>query len=127
MSTIKGLDSFSSTNKDHAVTLTLFAGTAAAVGTLTSPIPYQFGDMKISTVSTAETITITASSDGVNYSATLLPFDLATGLDHATGALATGNYVLPFRLHSSFQFFKFTKSGAVNTGIVAVARITQIP
>ena len=107
--------------------LTLYVATAAAVGTLTSPIPYATGDMKISTVSTAETIAITGSFDGVNYSATLIPFDLSTGLDHPTGNLATGNYVLPYRLHSPFQFFKFTKSGAVNPSSVAVVRMAQVP
>lgn len=126
MSTIKGQDNFSNTNKDHACALNLYVSTAAAVGTLTSPIPYQFGDMKVSVVATAETVAITGSFDGVNYSGTLIPFDLSTGLDHATGALATGNYVLPYRLHSAFQFFKFTKSGAVNPSSVAVARMTQI-
>lgn len=107
--------------------LTLFVQTVAAVGTLTGSIPYAAGDMKISTVSTAETIAITGSFDGVNYSATLIPFDLTTGLDHPTGALATGNYVLPYRLHTAFQSFKFTKSGAVNPASVAIVRMAQVP
>jgi len=127
MATIKGQDNYASGNKDHSVNMTLFVSTAAAVGTITSPMPYQWGDMKISTVSTAETIAITASTDGTNYSATLIPFDLSTGLDHPTGALATGNYVLPVRIHGAFQFFKFTKSGAVNPSSVAVARLAQVP
>jgi hypothetical protein len=118
---------FANQRKNFDPKLTLYVATVAAVGTLTSPLPLAVGDMKVSVVATAETIAITASTDGVNYSATLLPFDLSTGLDHATGALATGNYVLPYRLHSQFQFFKFTKSGAVNPSSVAVVRMAQVP
>ena len=126
MSTIKGFTNFAADQKDHTLSLSLFVATAAAVGTLTrSPIPYIYGDLYISTVSTAETIAITASTDGVNYSATLLPFDLTAGLDHATGALATGNYKIPYRMHTPFMFFKFTKSGAVNPASVAVSWMGQ--
>lgn len=127
MSTIKGFTNFAADQKDHVNNLTLYVATIAAVGTLTRGMPYIYGDMKISTNSTAETIAITASNDGVNYSATLLPFDLSTGLDHTTGALATGNYVIPYRLHSAFSFFKFTKSGAVNPSSVAIAYMGQQP
>ena len=125
MSTIKGLTSYSNDPKDHALNLKLYVATAAAVGTTTRPAPFCYGDLLISTNSTAETIAVTASLDGTNYTATLLPFDLSTGLDHATGALATGNYVIPYRVHSSFNFFKFTKSGAVNPSSVAITWMGQ--
>ena len=125
MSNIKGFTNFAADQKDHVQNLSLFVATVAAVGTLTRPMPYIYGDMMVSVVDTAETIAITASSDGVNYSATLLPFDMTAGLDHATGNLATGNYKIPYRLHSAFNFFKFTKSGATNPSSVAVAWMGQ--
>ena len=125
MSTIKGFTNFAADAKDHTINLTQYVATVAAVGTLTRVIPYIYGDMNVSVTATAETVSVTASTDGVNYSATLLPFDLSTGLDHATGALATGNYVFKYRMHSPFMFFKFTKSGAVNPCSVAVAWMGQ--
>ena len=127
MSTIKGQENYASASRDHVANLTLYVSTPAAVGTLTSPQPMEWGDMKVSVVATAETIAITASTDGVNYTGTLIPFDLSTGLDHATGNLATGNYVIPYRIQAPFNFFKFTKSGAANPCSVAIARISQVP
>ena len=87
------------------------------------------GDIVFSTVSTTDTIAVTASYDGTNYEAALVGviFDESTGLPVTSSALPTGNYRIPYRFHQAFQTFKFTKSGTTAVASLAVAKIVTVP
>ena len=88
------------------------------------------GDLVFSTVSTTDTISLTASTDGTNYSAKLNSvagsehpiFDLSTGLAHASGDLPTGTYVIPYRFWHNWQTIAFLKSGTSAVASLAVAK-----
>lgn len=89
------------------------------------------GDIVFSTVSTTDTIAVTASTDGTNYetAASLIGviFDESTGLPVTTSALPTGNYRIPYRYHQVFQTLKFTKSGINAVASLSVAKIIKVP
>ena len=87
------------------------------------------GDIVFSTVSTTDTIAVTASYDGTNYEAALVGviFDESTGLPVTSSALPTGNYRIPYRFHQAFQTFKFTKSGTTAVASLSVAKIITVP
>ena len=66
----------------------------------------------------SETMAITMSNDGTNYSAALLPVDDATGLDTTAATLANGRYRFDTLRFGSPKFMKFTKSSTSETGLV---------
>jgi hypothetical protein len=92
------------------------------------------GDILFSTTSTTDTISVTGSTDGVNYDsqlnktagAELVIFDMSTGLPHPSGDLATGNYRIPYRYHQQWQSLKFLKSGTNAVASLAVAKIERV-
>ena len=88
------------------------------------------GDICFSTVSTTDTIAVTASYDGTNYEAasTLVGIimDESTGLPITSANLPTGNYRIPYRYHQAFQTFKFTKSGITAVASLSVAKIVSV-
>jgi hypothetical protein len=113
--------------------LTYYNGVKNPTGTGTD---YQtpnkaIGDIVFSTVSTTDTISVTGSTDGTNYDtklnatagAELVIFNMATGLPHTTGDLATGTYKIPYRYHQQWQSLKFLKSATNAVASLAVAKI----
>lgn len=111
--------------------LIYYNGYAPKTGTATDVnLPNRaVGDIVFSTVSTTDTISLTASYDGTNYEAKLVDviFNEATGLPVTSGDLASGNYRIPYRFHQAFQSFKFLKSGTTAVASVAVAKIIKVP
>jgi hypothetical protein len=105
--------------------LLLLHGTAAALGK-TSYLPNITSVVRFQTISTTETIKISGSKDDSTY-VDLLPVNEATGQPVTSVALATGSYRLPLKNFGQFRFFKFTKSGAVNDGVVAVSTTLSRP
>lgn len=78
---------------------------------------------KILSLST-ETFAFAVSTDGTNYTAALGTNNLqnmTTNLAVTSAALGNGTYELKFPV--PFQKFKFTKSAAVDTGVVAVGAL----
>ena len=127
LSTIPGPAAFTS--------LTLLQSTAAnmgaAAGVSIRPGKQLVGDIKFSTVTTTETMAVSATdvSSGATIPASALwVVDLSTGNPVHPTALATGNYSIPFwqgnRIIGSLIF---TKSAAVNAGSVAVAAPYDFP
>jgi hypothetical protein len=117
--------------------LTYYNGIKAPTGTGTDvQTPNKaIGDIVFSTVSTTDTISVTGSTDGTNYDsklnatagAELVIFNLATGLPHTTGDLATGTYMIPYRYHQQWQTLQFLKSGTNAVASLAVAKVVRIP
>lgn len=80
------------------------------------------GDIKFTIASlSTETIGVTISTNGTNYSAALIVVNAATGKDTANATLGNGTYALPLLRFGSPKYVKFTKSSTVDTGTVAVA------
>lgn len=106
--------------------LASFSGTAAAVGT-TAAIKTLISPLRFITASTGgETIKISASKDGTNYT-DLTPIDESTGLPAASVNLASGTYRIPAKKAGAWVHFKFTKSAAVQAGSVAVGAALRRP
>lgn len=70
---------------------------------------------------TTETMAVTMSPDGVNFSAALKPVLKTTGKDSPTAALTFGYYTLPVLRFGSPKFLKFTKSATVEAAVIAIA------
>ena len=107
------------------------ANMGAAAGISVRPGKQLVGDIKFSTVTTTETMAVSATdvSSGATIPASALwVIDLSTGNQVHPTALATGNYSIPFwqgnRIIGSLIF---TKSAAVNAGSVAVAAPYDFP
>ena len=95
---------------DYATT-NFLGVTTAAIGVIDCR---QFEELAfdITTIST-ETVNLTSSFDGVNYSTVKLrPINMNTGALAAASDLAAGMYFLSIE---AFGFIKFTKSAAVET------------
>ena len=106
-----------------SVAYTLFGPSAAAnlgSGVFTLPDAVS-GDVefKILGLST-ETIGVTLSMDGTNYSAAQKVVSASTGLDTANATLANGTYKLPILRFGSPKYVKFTKSATTDVAAVAV-------
>lgn len=119
-------------NQGGELTVFSVTGTAAAVGTVTLPrgasaINSRHGlhTLKISGL-TGETIALTGSTDGTNFSASLLPLDFTTttgtGNYVASAALGNGTYKIPYTWQ--FSSYKFVKSNTVETANVTFAAFT---
>lgn len=67
----------------------------------------------------AETISVTGAVDGTNFSSGLIPLSATTGGYVASANLTNGEYLFP--TNWSFTHYKFTKSSATNTAILAVS------
>ena len=117
--------------------LTYYNGAKPPTGTGTDyQIPNKaIGDIIFTTVSTTDTISVTGSPDGTNYDtklnatagAELVIFNMATGLPHTTGDLASGTYKIPYRYHQQWQSLKFLKSATNAVASVYVAKIVVSP
>lgn len=75
-------------------------------------------DFQIEGLST-ETIGVTISYDGTNYSAALKPFDRTNGVIVSAATLADGKYRLHFEEYGSPIYVKFTKSATTDVAAVA--------
>jgi len=99
--------------------------TASAFGTWTLPeitgSELWLVEVKISNIG-AETMAITGSVDGTNFSSALIPIDQSTGRPYASAALGNGTFTLPSNW--PFRFYKFTKSLAVTAAGVSAIAIT---
>jgi len=67
------------------------------------------------------TIALQVSNDGTNYSAALIPFDVATGLPAADATLSEGKYLIP--KNWSFSHYKFTGSSTSDVKTIAFAAL----
>jgi hypothetical protein len=77
-------------------------------------------DIKFTIASlSTETIGVTISNDGTNYSAALRPIVDSTGKVAANATLGNGAYTLRKADIGCPKYVKFTKSAAVDTGTVA--------
>ena len=105
----------------------LYQGTAAATGTfscsdgVTGDIEFRIAGLS------GETVGVTISWDGTNYSAALKPIDMATGLDAAAATLGNGVYSLPMKRFGSPRYVKFTKSSTSETVAVMVVAFYAVP
>lgn len=100
------------------------SATAAAVGEVVIPNHhgYHVVEAKFELITNgAETFQLTASNDGTNYTAALLPFDVATGLIAADTTLSEGKYTIP--KNWSFSHYKFTGSSTVDVKTFAFAAL----
>jgi len=70
---------------------------------------------------TSETVGVSISQDGTNYSAALVVVNAATGVDTANATLGNGTYLLPFLRFGSPMYVKFTKSSTTESAAVACA------
>ena len=68
----------------------------------------------------SETMAVTISDDGTNYSASLLPFDVTNGVIVAAATLADGKYRLPLKDFGTPKYVKFTKSATSESVAVAL-------
>lgn len=66
----------------------------------------------------AETVGVTLSADGTNYSSAIIPVVATTGLDAAAATLSDGLYVLPLLRFGSPKFIKFTKSSTSSLAVI---------
>jgi len=104
--------------------LTVFGPSAATAlgGGIFSSTDGTSGDLYFTIVGlSSETVQVTRSMDGTNYSAALLPIDLSTGMPVAADTLAAGRYVLPLKVFGSTHYVKFVKSSTSEIIAVAVA------
>jgi len=102
----------------------LFGPSAAAAlggGVFTVPENHN-GDIvfQIAGIS-SETMAVTVSYDGTNYSAALKPFNITNGVIVASADLAAGKYSLKVKEIGSPRYVKFTKSATTEVGAVAIA------
>jgi hypothetical protein len=100
------------------------SATAAAVGEAIFPSihGYDVLEAKFEYITNgAETLELTGSNDGTNYSAALVPFDVATGLPAADATLSEGKYLIP--KNWSFSHYKFTGSSTSDVKTVAFAAL----
>ena len=98
------------------------SATAAAVGTviLTNYGGCEFKDIVFEYITNGtETIELTGSVDGTNFSAALVPFDVATGLLAADATLSEGSYIIPSTWN--FSHYKFTGSSTSDVKTIAFA------
>lgn len=78
--------------------------------------------IEVITVSSGgETIAITGSIDGTNFEAAFKPIVASTGLQASSANLASGTYLIP--LGQPYQQLKFTKSAALNQGLVSLVEV----
>lgn len=121
-------------NSGQGGTLTVFSvtGTAAAVGTVTLPrgassVNSRHGlhTMIISGLG-SETIALTGSTDGTNFSASLLPLDYtaSTGTGNYVAAATLGNGTFKIPYSWPFSSYKFVKSSTSDTANVTFAAFT---
>jgi hypothetical protein len=77
--------------------------------------------MKISGLS-SETFALTGSTDGTNYSPSLIPINAATGQYYGTADL--GNATFHFPVQWNFKQYKLVKSSTAETGFVAISAVS---
>ena len=77
--------------------------------------------MKISGLST-ETFALTGSTDGTNYSPSLIPINAATGQYYGTADLGNATYHFPVQWN--FKQYKLVKSSTSDTGFVAFSAVS---
>jgi hypothetical protein len=100
------------------------SATAAAVGEVIIPNVhgYHVAEAKFELITNgSETFELTGSNDGTNYSAALIPFDVATGKVAADSTLSEGKYLIPKTW--SFSHYKFTGSSTVDVKTFAFAAL----
>ncbi len=104
-----------------AVFLDVAQGTAAALATFTLPDDVN-GDIDFELVGlSSETVGVTISDDGTNYSAALKPFDIANGVIVSAATLAAGRFRLRIQDFGTPKYVKFTKSSTSETCAVGLA------
>lgn len=107
-----------------AVYVVLFGpSTAAALGGGIATIPDDVnGDIEFQIEGlSSETMGVTISDDGTNYSAALKPFDVTNGVIVSAATLADGKYRLPLKDFGTPKYVKFIKSSTSESVAVALA------
>ena len=116
------------TNQGSVLGLWMKAGTAATfAGTLQIPLAASSlgaankqSLIKMNVLSlTAETLALTGSTDGTNFSAALVPISATTGGYFSSAALSTGEYQFPSTWN--FSHYKVVKSSSTDSCAVAIA------
>ncbi len=108
-------------------TLQALSGTSATHGTYTlkpRKAESEYLSLLLYIKVDTETMALTGSVDGTNFSAALLPIDAAVGTPVTAATLATGNYVIPKEW--PYSSYKLTKSAGTNASYSALA-LTAIP
>ena len=98
-------------------------GTGTAIGTTPQFYP-AISDIVFQVLDTAETISVSATLPG-GVTVTPKVYSLSTLLPVTATTLATGSYLIKHREHDQIYTLTFTKSGAVNQGIVSGAVLKQ--
>lgn len=108
--------------RSTATTLAIFGpSTAANMGGTVFTVPDNAtGDIDfIVKWLSSETIGVTISDDGTNYSDALIPVVATTGLDAAAATLGNATYTLEILRFGSPKYVKFTKSSTSETCTIA--------
>lgn len=101
-----------------------FSGTGTTVGT-TASFLYPVSDIVFTTsTSGGETISVSATLANLQ-TATPIVYSKSTGLPVTATALASGTYYIKNYQFGNIRTLTFTKSAAVNTGIVSGVAVKQ--